>query len=168
MEDESVTRTQRRLYDVDRIIDKIRSLGDDGTFVSFEFFPPKTNEGKANLLARIQRMSIDLVGLSASGRRDLGAHKVHTVLRRDRRHDARSVQILRVWPLKTSRRSFFRGIHMAIERHSLLDGIAKEGEMASHTMILSNSFMKRTVPKRSLLSQDFRRAIRTAKIQTST
>jgi len=40
-----------------RIIDKIRSLGDDGTFVSFEFFPPKTNEGKANLLARIQRMS---------------------------------------------------------------------------------------------------------------
>lgn len=40
-----------------RIIDKISALGDSGAFVSFEFFPPKTSDGKANLVGRIQRMS---------------------------------------------------------------------------------------------------------------
>jgi 5,10-methylenetetrahydrofolate reductase len=38
-----------------KLSNKISSF--DGNFVSFEFFPPKTDDGKRNLIARIQRMS---------------------------------------------------------------------------------------------------------------
>lgn len=41
-----------------KISDKLAELGDGNGFVSLEFFPPKTDSGLKNLLARIQRMSI--------------------------------------------------------------------------------------------------------------
>ncbi|KAK6464993.1 methylenetetrahydrofolate reductase-domain-containing protein [Scheffersomyces coipomensis] len=37
--------------------DKINSLGPNEKFISFEFFPPKTDSGFRNLLARLNRMS---------------------------------------------------------------------------------------------------------------
>ncbi|KAI5966027.1 MET12 [Candida theae] len=40
-----------------KVIDLIRSLGRDEKFISFEFFPPKTDSGFRNLLARLNRLS---------------------------------------------------------------------------------------------------------------
>ena len=41
-----------------KIIDKINAkLEADEPFYSFEYFPPKTDKGSANLLARLDRMS---------------------------------------------------------------------------------------------------------------
>ncbi|KAK7205102.1 methylenetetrahydrofolate reductase 2 [Myxozyma melibiosi] len=39
------------------IVEKIASLGADEPFFSFEFFPPKTDSGLQNLIARIRRMA---------------------------------------------------------------------------------------------------------------
>ncbi|KAK9452631.1 methylenetetrahydrofolate reductase-domain-containing protein [Dipodascopsis uninucleata] len=39
------------------IVEKISNLAKDETFFSFEFFPPKTEAGMQNLIARIQRMA---------------------------------------------------------------------------------------------------------------
>ncbi|KAG7666246.1 MET12 [[Candida] subhashii] len=39
------------------VIEKIQSLGPNEKFISFEFFPPKTDAGFRNLLARLHRMS---------------------------------------------------------------------------------------------------------------
>lgn len=39
-----------------KVIDLIQSLGPDEKFVSFEFFPPKTDSGFRNLLARLNRL----------------------------------------------------------------------------------------------------------------
>lgn len=39
------------------VIEKIRAMGPDERFCLFEFFPPKTDTGLRNLLARLERMS---------------------------------------------------------------------------------------------------------------
>ena len=38
------------------VVQKINSLGPQDRFISFEFFPPKTDTGFRNLLARLHRM----------------------------------------------------------------------------------------------------------------
>ena len=41
-----------------KIIDKINeAVSQDKTFFSFEYFPPKTDDGVENLYSRLQRMS---------------------------------------------------------------------------------------------------------------
>ncbi|KAK9320707.1 methylenetetrahydrofolate reductase-domain-containing protein [Lipomyces orientalis] len=40
-----------------KIIDRIAALGQDEPFYSFEFFPPKTDSGYQNLVARLHRMA---------------------------------------------------------------------------------------------------------------
>ncbi|ODV63104.1 methylenetetrahydrofolate reductase (NAD(P)H) MET12 [Ascoidea rubescens DSM 1968] len=40
------------------IVDKINNLNLDDSFISLEFFPPKTEAGLKNLLARIERLSV--------------------------------------------------------------------------------------------------------------
>ncbi|THY82057.1 methylenetetrahydrofolate reductase-like protein [Aureobasidium pullulans] len=44
----------------DRIVDKIAALPEDSTYFSLEFFPPKTQQGFANLHARLSRMAHSL------------------------------------------------------------------------------------------------------------
>ncbi|GAB7347314.1 hypothetical protein MBLNU459_g3393t1 [Dothideomycetes sp. NU459] len=45
---------------MEKITDKIAALPEDGTYFSLEFFPPKTQQGFANLHARLSRMSHSL------------------------------------------------------------------------------------------------------------
>ena len=42
---------------MDKLTDKIAALPGDGTYFSLEFFPPKTQQGFANLRARLERMA---------------------------------------------------------------------------------------------------------------
>ena len=49
-----------------KLSDKISSF--DGHFVSFEYFPPKTEDGKRNLINRVNRMARVLSPLYVDGK----------------------------------------------------------------------------------------------------